>query len=170
MFVLSLQANNYNCKLCRFGVEVIYDQFENGESQAKLFSQFEKMCEHTPWKENCNEFAVTEYIKVIKQVHQALPAEQLCTLMNVCAYKLPPINGLCDVCLIGLGFVEDIISQDIGLEIMDYALEYMCYMFPAGKWRTDCKNFVDSQYEQLIIWAHEKYPAEVMCASVCKFA
>ena len=83
--------------------------------------------------------------------------------MGACEYPLPPISSVCDVCEVGFGLLEDIMDFKPTEELIDFALDYICYMFPEGDSRTQCEAFVDQEYDELINYLVLEFPAESIC-------
>ncbi|CAL5970927.1 Saposin [Hexamita inflata] len=169
-----LNDDSLECRVCIQGMTVVYDLIEDGATEELIEHYLEFACEmfeEGEWKEQCKVFIDQEYEKLIKILEGEFPVETLCTLMSACEYPLPPINGACDACMVGFTFLEDLWSQDLGIELMEFVLEYVCYIFPEGKWRDECDKFMDQEYEVFIKWLDNEFPPQMICTllDACEF-
>ncbi|CAL5970838.1 Saposin [Hexamita inflata] len=169
IFTQLLAQDSLQCRACKSGMQAIYDLLDSGAGKDLIELGLQEVCEMYPegeWKTECQAFVAREYETIIAMLEGQFPVETLCTLMTACEYPIPPINGVCDVCLIGFTFLEDLFSLDLGLDLMEYVLDYVCYIFPEGKWREECIIFINQEYEHLIKFLDNQFPPEYACAAL----
>lgn len=90
--------------------------------------------------------------------------------MTACDVPLPPYDPVCDVCIVGFQFLEDVIAFQPTEEVIEWVLDYICYIFPAGQYRDQCEVWLNEEFEKIIELLLNKYPAEEICKLVggCK--
>lgn len=91
--------------------------------------------------------------------------------MDACDYPINPINAGCDACLVGFQFLEDVWSFTPSEKAIESLLDYVCYIFPEGEWRTNCTIFVNQEFENLINWIDLEFPPKYICTMIgaCDF-
>ena len=91
--------------------------------------------------------------------------------MTACEYPLPPIDSVCDVCMVGFTVLEDIWSYGPTVDAFESLLDYVCYIFPEGQWRSECDDFMDQEIDDLIQWVDNTFPPEYICTIIgsCEF-
>ncbi|CAL5970893.1 Saposin [Hexamita inflata] len=161
--------DSLQCRACKDGMQIVYDLLDSGAGKDLIEAGLKEICLMFPegeWKTECQAFVTQEYETIIAMLEGQFPIETLCTLMTACEYPIPPINGVCDVCLIGFTFLEDLFSLDLGLDLMEYVIDYVCYIFPEGQWRDECDKFMEQEYEHLIKFLDNEFPPEFACAAL----
>ncbi|CAL5988348.1 Saposin [Hexamita inflata] len=168
-----LAKDSLGCQVCQQTMGFVYDLLENGATKEAIEEGLQQICTIFPegeWKQDCEKFIVTEYEKIIVILEGDFPVATLCTLMGACDYPLPPISSGCDMCMAGMIFLEDLMSVDLGLELIEFVLDYVCEIFP-DTWYADCKTFINSEYEKLVPFLDNEFPPEYICTvtGACKF-
>ncbi|CAL6037540.1 Saposin [Hexamita inflata] len=168
-----LSRDSLGCQLCQQGVDVVYDLLESGATKEAIEAGLQKICNVFPdgeWKRDCEVFIVAEYEKIISILEADFPSSTLCTLMGACDYPLPPISSTCEMCMVGMIFLEDLASNELGLELVEFVLDYVCEIFP-DSWYSDCQKFVNQEYEKLIVFVDNQFPPEYVCTVTgqCEF-
>jgi hypothetical protein len=91
--------------------------------------------------------------------------------MTACDYPFPPVDCGCDACLVGFTFIEDLFEFPPTQDLIEDALHYICYLFPKGDLREECKGFIEQEFEAIMDWVAKKFPPQFICTAVnaCDF-
>lgn len=98
-------------------------------------------------------------------------SETLCTLMGACDYPYDPIDSVCDTCMVGFTFLNDVLDYKPTQDVLEFFLGYICRIFPEGEWRVTCEDFVDKQLGDLIDYIDTQVPPRYTCTMIgaCDF-
>lgn len=170
----TVQKDNVTCQLCLDGMNVVYDLIGHGAGHDAIISGLDNICKMFSDEtavQQCETFINEEYDKLVAWLEADYPAETLCTLMTACDYPYEPINSACDACMVGFTFLEDMWSYGPSVDLMEMALDYVCYIFPEGEWRNECETFINKEFDNLIGWIDSTFPPEYICTMLgaCDF-
>ncbi|CAL6094859.1 Saposin [Hexamita inflata] len=163
-----LSKDTFECRACKDGMQVIYDLLSEGAGNDLIHIALEEVCLMFPegqWRDECDKFITLEFDSIIKMLEADFPVETLCILMSACDYPLPPVNAGCDFCVLGFTVMYDIFEFDseTGLNAIEVALDYICYMFPEGETRTTCEQFINQEYDELVHYISHEFSPEAIC-------
>ena len=119
--------------------------------------------DNSTFRQACDVFVDEEYERLMEFLVAGLPPNILCTLMTACTYPLPPINGVCDVCVIAFSFLEDLWSYGPSEHVLEFALDYVCVIFPEGTARKDCDVLMNRELENVIALLDTEEPPVKIC-------
>lgn len=92
--------------------------------------------------------------------------------MGECDYPIDPVNPACDACLVGFEFFKNIWDFGPTEEVIEKLLDEICLMFPENTpFRTECQEFINKEFENLINWVDQDFPPKYICTmlNACDF-
>ena len=122
--------------------------------------------ENSTARSDCDDFMVQEYDHLMQWIELDFPSSTLCTLMGACDYPIDPIDSVCQICEIGFGFLEDIMAFGPTEEMIEWVLNYICYIFPEGSIRDTCETLMDTEFEKIIGYLEAKLPPHEICVLI----